>query len=219
MCVCGRIIWRVVVSGKGLFMFRSIVLMLFVAISVSACAIASESGGASEPVVSVVNATTEAGSLAISTSAVDPLTCDGVLAPITGDLELSTQAITDSAKSAQPQIVSMCSAMYDSGIAGREFLALALIEFDSADSAVAHYELMKGAFVEAGVPISELNNASDDLIDRVSGLMDSDGVGRTTVMRQKAWVISVSVGPTTAESPWIVGDMEMIGKGVLGRVQ
>jgi len=200
-------------------MFRSIGLMLFVAIAVSACGGTSESGEASEPVVSAVNPTTEAGSSAISTSSIDTLTCDGVLSPITGDLGLNTQAITHSAQASQPEIVSMCSTMYDTGIAGREFLAVALIEFDSDDSAIAHYELMKAAFVESGAAISELNNAAENLIDQVSGLIERDGVGRSIVMRQRTWVVSVTVGPTTAESPWVVGDMEMIGRGVLGRVE
>ena len=43
--------------------------------------------------------------------------------------------------------------------------------------------------------------------------------GRTNVLRQREWLLTISVGPTMAESSWVVGDMEAIGRGVLGRVK
>jgi len=193
--------------------------MLFVAFAAMACTVASESGEASEPVSSAMNPTSEAGAAAVSTAAIDPDTCDGVLAPVSGELSSTTQSLTSSAKANQPQLESMCSAMYDTGVPGREFLAAALMKFDSDASAVAHYELMKSAFAGTDIPISELNNASENLMDQFSALSDRDGIGRTTVMRLKEWVLSISGGPTVAESPWGVGDLEMIGKDVMDRVK
>ncbi len=194
-------------------------LMLFVAFAVAACTVSSDSGGVSEPISNVVAATTEAGSSTVSAAEIDPNTCAGVLAPATGDLGLDTQSLTEGVKTSQPQIVSMCSAMYYVEQPSGEFLTIALMQFDSDDSAVAHYELMKSEFVESGVPISEINSADEGLIDEVSGLMDRDGIGRTNVFRQREWLVSVSVGPTMVEAPWVVGDIEMIGRGVLGRVK
>ena len=189
------------------------------AFAAMACGVSSESDEVSEPVVSPAIATTESGSNAVSAAEIDADTCDGVLAPVTGRLSLETQPLTDTVKEAQPQIESMCSALYETGEVGGEFLTIALIGFDSDDSAVSHYEMMKDVFVVSGVPISEVNNADERLTDQVSALMDSDGIGRTTVLRRQGWVMSVSVGPTMADSPWVVGDMEMIGRGVLDRVK
>jgi len=44
-------------------------------------------------------------------------------------------------------------------------------------------------------------------------------VGRTNVLRQREWLLTISVGPTMAESSWSVGDLDAIGRGVLGRVK
>jgi len=145
---------------------------LFVAFAVGACSVSSESGGASEPVLDPVAATTEAGSKAVSAMEIDPLTCAGVLELPTGDLLLETQSLTDGVQESQPQVVSMCSAIYETGEVGRDFLAIALMQFDSDDLTVAHYELMKSAFVASGVAISEINSADEGSIDQVSGLMD-----------------------------------------------
>lgn len=194
-------------------------LMLFVAFAVAACTVSSESGGAPEPVIDPVAATTEAGSKAVSVVEIDPLTCVGVLEPASGDLSLETQSLTDGVQESQPQVVSMCSAIYETGEVDGEFLAIALMQFDSDDSAVAHYELMKGAFVASGAALSEINSADEGSVDQVSGLMDRDGIGRTNVLRQREWLVSISVGPTMAESSWVVGDIEAIGRGVLGRVK
>ena len=192
--------------------------MLFVAFAAMACTVSSE-GGAPEPVLDPVAATTEAGADAVSVVEIDPLTCAGVLEPAAGDLSLETQSLTDTVKDSQPQVTSMCSAIYETAEVGREFLTIALLQFDSDDSAVAHYELMKSTFIAGGVPISEINSADEGLIDQVSGLMNRDGIWRTDVMRQREWLLSITVGPTMAESPWIVGDIEAIGRGVLERVQ
>ena len=203
-------------------MRRLLGLVLLVAITAlvgAACTVSSESGGAQEPVMDPVAATTEAGSKAVPAVEIDVLTCAGVLEPATGDLSLETQSLTDRVQESQPQVVSMCSATYDTGEVGGEFLTIALMQFDSDDSAIAHYELIKSAFVVSGVALSEINSADEGLIDEVSGLMDRDGVGRTNVMRQREWLVSISVGPTMAEAPWVVGDIEAIGRGVLGRLK
>ena len=193
--------------------------MLFVALVGVACTVSSDSGGAPEPILDPVAVTTEAGSKAVSVGAIDPLTCDGVLEPPTGDLSLEMQSLTDGIQDSQPQVVSMCSAIYEKDEVGGEFLTIALMQFDSDDSAVAHYELMKGTFIASGVAISEINSADEGSIDQVSGIMNRDGIWRTDVMRQREWLLSITAGPTMAESPWVVGDIEAIGRGVLGRVK
>ena len=205
-------------------MFRLVILMVLVVMGAVfvACA-SSSSGGASEPVESAVNPTSEAGASAISSVAIEPENCAGVLTPMEGedegDLKLFRDSLTDSVKSSQPQIVSMCSAMYDTNLSGREFLSVVLIHFKSDDSAVDHYELMKSAYTETGDGLSEINNAGQDLVDVLSVLIDQDGLGRTTIMRQREWLVTVSAGPSIAESLWNVGDIEAIGRGVLERAK
>lgn len=202
-------------------MFRlvSLLALLLLAAVFVAC---SSSGEASEPVQVPANPTSEAGSSAISSAEIVPTSCAGVLSPrdggAEGELTLFRDSLTDSVKSSQPQIVSMCSAMYDTSQPGREFLAVVLMQFESDGSSVDHYELIKSAYMSAGDGISEVNNADEGLTDVLSVLIDQDGIGRTTVMRQREWLVTVSVGPTMADSPWKVGDIEAIGRGVLGRV-
>jgi hypothetical protein len=196
-----------------------VLLVAFTALVGAACTVSSESGGAQEPIMDPVAATTDAGSKAGPAVEIDALTCAGVLEPATGDLSLETQSLTDGVRESQPQVVSMCSASYETGEVGGEFLTVALIQFDSDESSIAHYELIKSAFAASGVALSEINSADEGSIDQVSGLMDRDGVGRTNVLRQHEWLLSISVGPTMAESSWVVGDMEAIGRGVLGRVK
>jgi hypothetical protein len=199
-------------------MIRFVGLVAVVTLAAALLVACSSSGEASEPVQFPVNSTSEAGSSAISATEIDADSCAGVLAPIEGELALFTDSLTSTVSASQPQIESMYSAMYDTGLPGREFLAVVVMQFKSDDSSVDHYELMKGAFVESGVAISEINNSDENLIDQVSGLMDRDGIGRTIVIRQREWLLSISVGPTMAEAPWGVGDMEAIGRGVLARV-
>jgi hypothetical protein len=205
---------------NGVEMFRVAGFVVFMAIAVVAMAacVSSSSGGGSEPVQFPSNATSEAGSSAVSAALVDADNCSGVLTPVKGDLKLFTDSLTSTVNKSEPQIESMCSALYDTGESGREFLAVVLIHLESDDAADDHYELMKGAYAETGAAISELNNADEDLVDMLSALMDSNGVGRTTVMRQGEWLVTVTAGPSMAESLWNAGDMEMIGRGVLKRV-
>gem|GEM_PF-1013055 len=209
-------------NETGQAVFRKINLMIFVALTVFIVGACSSSGEASEPIQNPPNPTSEAGSSAISAAQIDPNSCAGVLtdkeAEGEGELSLFRDSLTDSVRSSQPQIVSMCSAMYDTSLPGREFMAVVLMQFKSGDSAVDHYELMKSAYMETDDAISELNNSDEGLTDILSILIDQDGIGRTTVMRQREWLVTVSVGPTMAKSPWNVGDIELIGKSVLDRV-
>jgi hypothetical protein len=203
-------------------MFRFVGLVALVALS-AAFAACGSSGEASEPIQVPANPTSESGSAAISLAAIEADSCAGVLPDLEteeeGGLTLFRDSLTDSVRSSQPQIVSMCSAMYDTSMPGREFLAVVLMQFKSDDSSVDHYELMKSAYTETGDGISELNNADEGLTDVLSVLIDSDGIGRTTVMRQREWMVTISAGPTMADSPWNVGDIEAIGRGVLDRVK
>ena len=73
----------------------------------------------------------------------------------------------------------MCSAVFQTSNPGEPFLAVALLKFDSDTPAIAHYELLKDAFVALNHPISEVNSADDGLLDRFSALIDK---GRTRML-------------------------------------
>ena len=59
-----------------------------------AACVSSSSGGGSEPVQFPPNATSEAGSSAVSAALVDADNCSGVLTPVEGDLKLFTDSLT-----------------------------------------------------------------------------------------------------------------------------
>jgi hypothetical protein len=190
---------------------RFVVFMAIAVVAMAACG-SSSTGDA-------VNPTSEAGSAAVSSAVIDPDSCAGVLTPIEGDLKLFTDSLTSTVNTSKPQIKSMCSAMYDTSLPGSEFLSVLLIRLESDDAAVEHYELMKSPYTETGAEISEINNADDNLIDQISALIDSNGVGQITVMRQRSWIVSVTTGPSMAESLWNAGDLESIALAVLDRVK
>lgn len=196
---------------------RFMVLMAIAVLAMAACG-SINSGEDLEPVLSEVNPTSKAGAAAVSAAEVDADSCIGVLTPIEGDLKLFTDSLTSTVSASEPQIKSMCSAMYDTSLPGSEFLAVVLIHLESDDAAVEHYELMKSAYTETGAEISEIKNSDEDLTEQISALIDSGGVGRTTVMRKRSWLVTVTVGPSMAESLWNAGDMESIARGVLDRM-
>lgn len=199
-------------------MFRFLILLPVLAFAISAC-ITSSSGEAPKPNVSVPLATSAAGASALATGSVDPETCEGVLGspPATHTLEL--RSLTQSAQQESQQIEAMCSAVYETSNPGDPFLTIALIKFDSDTPSIERYDLIKSAFTTFGNPISEVNNADDGALDHFSALIDSDGIGRTTVLRQKNWVMTSSNGPTTADSLWTTDDLLVIGESILERAQ
>jgi hypothetical protein len=203
-------------QGAGMYRLVGLVALVVMAAVFVAC---GSSGETSEPTQVQANPTSVSGYSAISSAVADAVNCVGVLAPIEGDLKLFTDPLTSTVSASKPQIQSMCSAMYDTGEPGRKFLSVVLMQFKSDDSSSDQYELMKSAYSDTGDALSELNNADEGLTDVLSVLIDSDGIGRTMVMRQREWLVTVTAGPTMADSPWKVGDMEMIGKGVLERVK
>ncbi len=197
---------------------RPLFLMLLLAFVISACA-TSESGEAPEPVVSGQGSASAAGLSALSTESINPATCEGVLGSPPGTHTLELQSLTDSGQGGSERIDSMCAAVYETSNPGDPFLTVALIRFDADDAAQAHYDLLKGVFVTQGVAISEVDSADEGLLDGVSALIDSDGIGRTTVLRQKNWVLTVSVGPTTDDSLWTTADIQLIGESIVVRAQ
>ena len=190
-------------------------LLAFVA---SAC-ITSESGQPPEPDISVPLSASEAGLAALSSESLNPETCQGVLGSPPGTHTLELQALTDTAQAGVQEIDSMCAAVYETPVPGDPFLTVALIKFKTDGPAIDHYELLKEVFVTQGQPISEVNSADDRLLDRFSALLDRDGIGRTTVLRQNSWILTVSVGPTTADSLWTSDDVQLIGESIIGRAQ
>jgi hypothetical protein len=100
---------------------------------------------------------------------------------------LELQSLTDSGRAGSEPIDSMCAAVYETANPGDPFLSVALIRFSADDAAEARYDLIKGGFVTQGVAISEVDNAAEGLLDRVSAPIDSGGIGRMTVLHQKNW--------------------------------
>lgn len=200
-------------------MSRYLLLLSFFAFVISAC-VTSESGDAPEPVLSGgVIETSEAGAAALSSEPLNPETCAGVLGSPPGSHTLELQSLTETVQDGDQQVDAMCSAVYETSNSGDPFLAVALIKFDSDGPAIERYELLKQVFVAQGYPISEVNSADERLLDRVSALIDSDGIGRTTVLRQNNWVLTVSIGPTTGDSLWTPDDVQMIGESIIKRAQ
>ncbi len=200
-------------------MFRYLLLMLVFAFLVSACTVASKSGEAPEPVVSAVLATSEAGVAALSSASINPDTCEGVLGNAVGAHSRQTRSFTSTVQSSEQQIEAMCPVSYETQIPGDPFLTAALIKFDSDEPAIARYEMIKEGFVINDMPVSELNSADEALLDRVSVLIDRDGMGRIVALRKKNWLLTISIGPTTDVSPWTAGDAQMIGESIMERVQ
>lgn len=192
--------------------------MLVFVFLVSACAVASESGEAPEPVLSGVPETTAAGTAALS-GAVIPDTCSGVLGEATGTHSRQTESFTSTIQNSGQQIEAMCSASYETQIPGDPFLTITLIKFDSDEPAVERYEMIKEGFLVNDMAISEVNSADEALLDRFSVLIDSDGMGRIATFREKNWSVTVSVGPTMDVSPWNAADINMIGESIADRVQ
>ena len=198
-------------------LYRGLFLMPIVALVMSACV--TSSGQAPGPVVSGPGSVSAAGAAALSTDLIDPATCEGALGlpPETHTLEL--QSLTDSGQAGSQRIDSMCAAVYDTSTPGDPFLTVALINFDSDEPATAHYDLLKEFFVAEGIPLSEVDSTDEGVLDWVSGLIDRDGIGRTTVMRQKNWVLTISVGPTIEASLWTSTDIQAIGESIINRAQ
>ena len=191
---------------------------VFLVVMVAAACVSS-SGDAPDPVVSGGGSTTAAGEAALSSEPLDPLTCQGVLASPSGTLSLELQSLTETAQAGDQLIDTMCAAVYETSTPGDPFLAVALINFDGDRSAVAHYDLLKAAFVSEGSVLSEVDSADEASLDRFSTLIDRDGIGRTTVLRKTTWVVTISVGPTTTDSPWTATDIEVIGQSILNRAR
>lgn len=198
-------------------MFRFLLSIALFAFLVTGCL--NVSGDAESPVTSGSLDTTEAGRAALLIGPLNPQICEAVLAspPSTHTLEL--QALTETVQDGDPQIDSMCAAIYETSAVDGSFLTVALVQFDSGAPAIARYDLLRAALIALDHLVSEINNADDGLLDWFSAGIDADGIGRTTVLRLKSWVISISTGPTNAESPWNRDDLLLIGESIVRRGQ
>jgi hypothetical protein len=199
-----------------MIMLSRLLCVVFLVVMVAA-ACGSSSGSAPDPVVSGGGSTSAAGEAALSTELLDPLTCQGALADPSGTLSLDLQSLTETTQAGDQLVDTMCAAVYETSTPGDPFLAVALINFDGDRSALAHYDLLKAAFVADDGVLSEVNSADEASLDRFSTLIDRDGIGRTTVLRKTTWVVTISVGPTTSDSPWTATDIEVIGQSILNR--
>jgi len=186
---------------------------------IAGCAVASE-GGASEPVVSNVAPTTEIGALSVGAGLVNFDTCEGVLGSGPESHALETRSHTLTVSSIHPDdVVGMCSATLQQVMPGAPFLSVVAIEFASDELAVERLAGIREGAVEEGLHYSEVDSSDPSLIDHVSVLSNSDGIGRISAFRQHSYVVSVTVGPSTEASLWSVGDMERIALSVLERAE
>jgi hypothetical protein len=198
-------------------MSRILILLAIIALVAVACTATSESGEASEPVVSGVPDTTAAGAAALTTGSVDADTCEGVLGAPPDGGTLKTRSFTDTIKDSGQSIKVMCNADFESSTPGDPFLSTTLIEFDTDEPAVDRYEMIKDGFVVNSMPISEVNSADENLVDQLSILIDSDGVGRIVVLRQNNRVLTITIGPSMEAVPWTAADITMIGESIMER--
>ena len=87
----------------------------------------------------------------------NPDSWEGVLSPAEYPFKLETRTATDSAKSDNPAINTMCLAIYSSD-AHDSSLTVALITMNSTDAAIAHYGIPEGSLADSGVDYFEQNN-------------------------------------------------------------
>lgn len=109
----------------------------------------------------------------------NPDSWEGVLSPAEYPFELETRTATDSAKSDNPAINTMCLAIYSSD-AHDSSLTVALITMNSTDAAIAHYSIPEGSLADSGVDYFEQNNRDRDL---PIATLDLDGMGAMVVLR------------------------------------
>jgi hypothetical protein len=199
-------------------MLRRLILLPIIALIAVACA-TSESGEASEPVVSGVPNTTAAGAAALTTGVVDAHTCDAVLGSAPDGSTLKTRSLTEGLKDSGQPIKFKCGADYEGSAPGDPFLAITMIEFNDDASGIEWYEMIKDGFVINSMPISEVNSADENLVDRLSALIDEGGTGRIIVMRQNNRLLTITIGPSMEAVPWNAADLQMIGDSIMERWQ
>ncbi len=181
-------------------------------LAAAGCVISTDTGGPSDPVSSVPITNSPEGLAAVGAGFVDADTCAGVLGTAPSDQALEVRSLTSTVAVPGRDIDAMCSASFESSIPGDHFLTTTVILFSSDQAAIDRYEMIKDGFVIQNLPIYELNNASSDLIDQVGALINRDGMGRVATLRKKSWVVTVSAGPSTDAMPWLLGDLESIGR-------
>lgn len=119
------------------------------------------------------------GSGLVNSGLLNPDSWEGVLSPAEYPFELETRTATDSAKSDNPAINTMCLAIYSSD-AHDSSLTVALITMNSTDAAIAHYSIPEGSLADSGVDYFEQNNRDRDL---PTATLDLDGMGVMVVLR------------------------------------
>ncbi len=115
----------------------------------------------------------------VNSGLLNPDSWEGVLSPAEYPFELETRTATDSAKSDNPAINTMCLAIYSSD-AHDSSLTVALITMNSTDAAIAHYGIPEGSLADSGVDYFEQNNRDRDL---PTATLDLDGMGVMVVLR------------------------------------
>ena len=115
----------------------------------------------------------------VNSGLLNPDSWEGVLSPAEYPFELETRTATDSAKSDNPAINTMCLAIYSSD-AHDSSLTVALITMNSTDASIAHYSIPEGSLADSGVDYFEQNNRDRDL---PIATLDLDGMGAMVVLR------------------------------------
>lgn len=154
------------------------------------------------------------GSGLVNSGLLNPDSWEGVLSPAEYPFELETRTATDSAKSDNPAINTMCLAIYSSD-AHDSSLTVALITMNSTDAAIAHYGIPEGSLADSGVDYFEQNNRDRDL---PIATLDLDGMGAMVVLRMGSNLISLQNGPTSELSQWSTDFMIDLADSLLERL-
>jgi len=154
------------------------------------------------------------GSGLVNSGLLNPDSWEGVLSPAEYPFELETRTATDSAKSDNPAINTMCLAIYNSD-AHDSSLTVALITMNCTDAAIAHYSIFEGSLADSGVDYFEQNNRDRDL---PTATLDLDGMGAMVVLRMGSNLISLQNGPTSELSQWSTDFMIDLADSLLERL-
>jgi hypothetical protein len=152
--------------------------------------------------------------LPLADGTINPDSCENVLPHPSEPFELKTLSATDSAKSDNSNINTMCIAGYSSDI-HEHAVSVALVTMNSDEAAIAHYELLQGEFAQGGIKFDE--QRSDDR-DWLTATIDQGGIGAMAIVRVGSDLISVHNGPTSDQKQWNIDWMLDLADVTLERI-
>jgi hypothetical protein len=153
--------------------------------------------------------------LPLASGVINPDSCANVLPPASEPFEIKTRSATDSAKSDNPAVITMCTPWYVSDL-NEHSASVALITMNSDESAMAHYELLQNEFSQGGIKFDEQRSGNQDSL---TATIDQGGIGAMAVVRIGSDLISVHNGPTSDQKEWNINWMLEIAHDTLDRLQ